>query len=244
MAKLRGACIVFKALLKEFGQIVKGWPGVERVGEGRRGSERVWEGCSVLACQPDTQKYSSFLFSSPNAHTDAPSREQPILSFVLTRLLWSAWAGAPYGGVRVRVGTPPGCTGLGFRADGWGKYFGGKQWDCCACAHMCCICCAVGWPGGRGGGSGLLSEAGGLSPLPLVLPLNPLPPLVAVPIGLSAPNALDLLVLPTLPSPPSVGCANGAPCQVHTEEGNVPPPFTMCVKADTARGGGGSIEAE
>ena len=56
---------------------------------------------------------------------------------------------------------------------------------------------------------GLLSDAGGLAALPLVLHMNPLPRSVAVPRGLSPPNAPALPVPPILRPLPFllVGCA-------------------------------------
>ena len=78
------------------------------------------------------------------------------------------------------------------------------------------VCARGGWRWGRLGG--LLSGAGGahgLSPLTLVLSLNPCPPEAVVPIDLSPPTALDLPVLRILTSLPSVCLAVGVGGSVH-----------------------------
>ena len=133
----------------------------------------------------------------------------------------------------------------------------------CACVCVCvCDCGSCTSDGGGGGGvhqvdwirmggrvgSGALSEAVGLPPLPLVLSLHPLPLYVAVPIGLPSPSALDRPVLPILtlcprhplpvpssvaptepPNRPPFHCSASGP----RGGGQRPSPLATCVQAET-----------
>ena len=116
----------------------------------------------------------------------------------------------------------------------------------------------AGGGGGGGVGGGDCHDAGlccclepaapiGLSPLPLALALNPLPPQAAAPIGLPPPRALPpsaCPIFPPPPTPPSLApgvCPNEAPglslchCSVSGPHGGgqLPSALPQCVQADT-----------
>ena len=87
----------------------------------------------------------------------------------------------------------------------------------------------------------------GRSPLTTALPLNPLPPQAAVPIGLSPPCALPLLPLPFPPEvvptePPDCPCFT-APCGAPHGGGPLPSPLARGVRGGGASNGQVAVSA-